>query len=332
MSELRQNMATKEWVVVARDRAKRPDEFASADKVLTGDGPERDPSCPFCPGNEEASLEVMRVPATGPWRVRVVRNKYPALRPEDEFAHVAEGVDRRRSGFGYHEVLVESPRHNSCSALATPEEVSLVFQVFQERGKALSADARLEHIIYFKNHGENAGTSLVHPHTQLVALPIVPYEIRSRTEEARRHFDDTGRCVFCEVLSEELRLRRRVVLETERFVAFVPYAASSPFHTWVVPRRHVASFLRATDEELTDLGGIVHRVFRKLYVGLHDPDYNYVIRSAPVQDTEQEYLHWYLTVVPRVTRAAGFELGSGMYINTAVPEESAAFLRSVREE
>ncbi len=329
MAELRQNMATKQWVIIATERAKRPKEFAANSRALTPQRPEWDAECPFCPGNEEIDLEVMRIPDSGPWQVRVVRNKFPALEEAGDRLRVFDGVHRQISGVGYHEVPIESPRHNTCPALEAPEQVALMLQTFQRRGQAISQDPRIEHIIYFKNHGRRAGTSLEHPHTQLIGLPIVPYNIRVRTEEARRFFDDRGRCVYCTMWKDELEDGRRIVLESERFVAFILYAALSPFHLWIVPRRHEPSFLNATEDELTELGHVLHEVLYKLYAGLNDPDYNYVIRSAPKRDVQQEFLHWYLTVVPRVTRSAGFELGSGMFINTALPEDSAEFLQSV---
>jgi UDPglucose--hexose-1-phosphate uridylyltransferase len=331
MPELRQNIATKEWVIIATERAKRPEDLVQPRRPLTPDRPEWDAECPFCPGNEELDLEVMRVPEQGPWRLRVVRNKYPALQLEGERLRSFEGVHRQISGVGYHEVLVESPLHNTCPGLESDVEISLMLEAFKIRGKEIAQDTRIEQIIYFKNHGERAGTSLVHPHTQLIALPIVPYSIRSRTEEARRYFDDTGRCVFCHMLAEELKDGQRVLVKSKYFAAFIPYAALSPFHIWVLPRRHEASFLNATAHELADLGQLLNQVLSSLYVGLRDPDYNYVIRSAPLQDPGQEYLHWYVTIIPRVTRSAGFELGSGMFINVALPWESAAFLRSVNE-
>jgi UDPglucose--hexose-1-phosphate uridylyltransferase len=332
MSELRQNMATREWVVVASERAKRPDDFASKKRELTGDRPERDPGCPFCPGNEEPSLEISRVPESGPWGVRVVRNKFPALVPVGDPVRAAEGVHRSIPGVGHHEVIIESPRHNTCMALEKPEDIALFLNVFQGRARALADDPRVEHVICFKNHGETAGTSLVHPHAQLVALPIVPHEIRVRTEEARRHFDDNGSCVFCDMLRDEIQDGVRVVVDSDHFVAFIPFAAPSPFHTWVLPRRHEPSFLRAKSAELVDLADVLHRVLRKIYIGLNDPDYNYVVRTASVRDQDQDYLHWYLSIIPRVARTAGFELGSGMYINPAVPEANAEFLRSVDED
>ncbi len=329
MPELRQNIATKEWVIIASERADRPEEFVQPPRPLTEDQPEWEADCPFCPGNEELDLEVMRIPERGPWQVRVVCNKYPALQREGERIRTFNGVHRQISGVGYHEVLVEAPQHNTCPALESAAEVTLTLEVFKIRGREIAQDSRIEQIVYFKNHGERAGTSLAHPHTQLIALPIVPYSIRARIEEARRYFDDTGYCVFCHMLADELKDDARIVAKSKRFVAFIPYAALSPFHMWILPRRHESTFLNVTAHELADLGQLLRQVLRKLYVGLRDPDYNYIIRSAPVRDPGVEYLHWYLTIIPRVTRSAGFELGSGMFINTALPEVSAAFLHSV---
>jgi len=330
MPEIRQNIATKEWVIIATERARRPEQFSQRGRELTESRPTRDAGCPFCPGNEEPPpMEQMRIPAEGPWQVRVVLNKYPALNLEGERIRHFDGVHRWLSGVGHHEVIVESPQHNRCPALETPEEVALTLQAFQSRGSVFAQDARIEQIIYFKNHGPQAGTSLVHPHVQIVGLPVVPYHLRARAEEARRYLDDTGNCVFCEMWRGELAAGERVITENRHFVAFIPYAAFSPFHTWVMPRRHAPFFLEATSDEIEALGHILRDVLRRLYVGLHDPDYNYVIREAPLRDPGREYLHWYVTIIPHVTRAAGFEMGSGMFINTALPEESAAFLRGI---
>ena len=333
MPEIRQNMATKEWVIIATERAHRPQEFTQQERELTESRPEWDPNCPFCPGNEEPEpMEQMRIPAEGPWQLRVVLNKYPALSLEGERVRSFDGIYRRLTGVGRHEVLIETPRHNTCPALESPEEVARTIWAFQARGLDFAHDPRIEHIVYFKNHGPRAGTSLAHPHTQIVGLPMVPYYIRCRAEEARRYFDDTGNCVFCEIWREELDAGERIITQNEHFIAFIPYAAFSPFHTWIFPRRHNPNFLDATGEEIEALGHILRDVLRRLYIGLHDPDYNYVIRSAPLYDIGREYLHWYVTIIPRVTQTAGFEMGSGMFINTALPEESAAFLRDVDPE
>jgi UDPglucose--hexose-1-phosphate uridylyltransferase len=329
MPELRQNLATREWVIISTERAKRPEEFVQADKERVEDRPARAEQCPFCPGNEELDLERLRLPVEGDWQVRVVRNRYPALQEQGDRLPRFEGSNYAIAGVGYHEVVVESRLHNTCPALETVDEVAWTLLASQLRGLAIREDPRIEQLIYFKNHGPTAGTSLLHPHTQLLGLPVVPYTVRTRAEEAWRYFDDHGVCVFCRMREEEQSQRARVVIETEHFAAFVPYAAFSPFHLWVVPRRHSPSFLDATQDEIRDLAIVLRELLLKLYFGLNDPDYNYVIRSAPEHERASEYLHWYLAIVPRVTRTAGFEMGSGMFINTALPEESAAFLRSV---
>ncbi len=330
MPELRQNLATREWVIIAGERARRPNVFsASEQRILTADRSSYDPDCPFCVGNEELDLEVERFPVSGAWQTRVVQNKYPALAKEGALTRVFNGVQRCIAGVGYHEVVIEHPHHNTTLALMTPDEVRIVLETFQRRGTEISKDHRIEHIIYFKNHGATAGASLLHPHSQIIALPVVPSSIRRRIDEARRYFDDTGQCVFCSMLEDELVQNERIVAVNEHFAAFVLYAALSPFHIWIVPRRHSASFLQAQPNELAGLAHILRDVVRKLYFGLRDPDYNLIIRSGPVKEPGSVYFHWYVSLIPRVNHAAGFELGSGMYINPALPEASADFLRSI---
>lgn len=329
MSEVRQNLATKEWVIIASERARRPQEFVEPGRLMCGEGPTWDANCPFCPGNEEADLEVARFPGNAPWQVRIVGNRYPALTHTVMLEREYSGLVRRISGVGYHEVIVESPVHNTCAALESGASLTCVFQAFIDRAWAVQSDSRIEYILFFKNHGRQAGASLRHPHAQMMALPMVPSEVRVRADTARTHFDEVGRCAYCEMLEQERADGRRIVLESEHFVAFSPYAAFSPFHLWVVPKTHAASFLHATPEEVADLGELMRAVLRKLYVGLNNPDYNYVIRSAPVRDLGAPYLHWCIEIVPRISQTAGFEIGSGIYINPSLPEECAKFLRNV---
>jgi UDPglucose--hexose-1-phosphate uridylyltransferase len=228
--------------------------------------------------------------------------------------------------------VVEHPRHNTTLALMTSEEIKYVLETFYSRGWSIRKDSRIEQIIYFKNHRERAGASLKHPHSQIIGLPVVPTDIRHRIEEARRYFDDFGECVFCVMMRDELQKKVRLVTENSHFVAFVLYAAPSPFHVWVLPRQHSVSFLYSQPDEIAALADILRIVSRKLYIGLNDPAYNLIIRSAPVKEISNDYLHWYVTIIPRLSRTAGFEMGSGMFINPALPEESAAFLRKVKLE
>ncbi|MCK6549928.1 galactose-1-phosphate uridylyltransferase [Myxococcota bacterium] len=327
MPELRQNLITRDWVIISTERQHRPDDFAR--HVKKAARPEHRDDCPFCPGNEdETEVETLRIDGDAGWRLRVVRNKYPVLVPEGARVRREHGIFRSISGVGAHEVVIEHPSHATSPAEMSGADVATLVEVYRSRYRTLAEDPRIEHIVVFKNHGETAGTSLEHPHSQIAATPVVPAQVRTRMEEAIRWLDERGECLFCRVLAEELAARERVVTESEHFVAFVPWAALSPFHTWIFPRRHVSSFGDTTDEELADLSRTLHAVLGKLFRGLGDPDYNFSIRSCPTHDGPTAHFHWYLTVVPRVARAAGFELGSGMFVNTAMPEESAAFLRA----
>lgn len=328
MPELRQNLATREWVIIASERARRPNAYAEApDRVLTGSRPPHDPHCPFCIGNEELDLEVARYPMHGSWHTRVVRNKYPALAEEGPIVRQFNGVERSITGIGYHEVLIEHTHHNTTLALMSPAEIRRAFDSSLDRIRQIAADPRIEQIVYFKNHGERAGASLPHTHSQIIGLPIVPGSIRHRIEEARRFFDDTGQCVFCTMLADELRSGERIIAANDRFVAFVLYASSSPFHIWVLPREHRANFLHLAQHDLDPFAAILGEVLSRLYVRLNDPDYNLLIRSTPTKEPENGYFHWYAAIIPRLSRSAGFELGSGVWINPSLPEACAEFLR-----
>jgi len=329
MPELRQNIITRDWVIIARDRSKRPNEFVQP-RAAPRLSPPRDPACPFCPGNEGMTVrEVYRDTEGSEWRVRIVENKFPALIPEGETDRRIEGIHRSMRGVGFHEVVIEHRRHDLSPALYTSGDLARVLRAFRHRSRQLREDPRVEAIIIFKNHGEAAGTSLMHPHAQIAATPVVPTQIRRRLEEATRYFDDTGMCVYCQTLRDEVLARDRVVCSTPHFVAFIPYAALSPFHLWVFPRRHCSSFEDIFDSELEDFAAILHEVLLRLHLALGNPDYNFTLRSLPAHEPQRDYAHWYLALVPRVSRVAGFELGSGMFINPSVPEDSAEFLRSV---
>jgi UDPglucose--hexose-1-phosphate uridylyltransferase len=332
MPELRQNIITREWVIIATERAKRPDEFVRPKKTIDP-APAFDPGCPFCPGNESMSAaETYRIADREGWKVRVVGNKFPALSREGDRVRRIDGVYRSMSGVGFHEVVVEHRRHDLSPALYSVEDLTNILGAYRQRYIQMRKDPRVEAIIIFKNHGESAGTSLAHPHSQITATPIVPTQVRHRMDEAIRFFDETGECVFCTTLRRELADKVRIVASTDSFVAFIPFAALSPFHLWIFPVRHCSSFDEIEEYEITDLALALRTVLGKLHYGLNDPDYNFSIRSIPAREGQREYFHWYLTVIPRIVRTAGFEIGSGMYINTSLPEESARFLRGVRIE
>ena len=329
MSELRQNRITRDWVIMATERTGRPDDFARP-KRLSVSLPAYDPECPFCPGNEHLSmLDTDRIRQESNWKVRSVHNKYPALSAEGERIRKVEGLNRSMSGVGVHEVVIEHPRHDMTMALLSVPDVAAIVTMYRMRYAAIRKDPRVEAIVIFKNHGEAAGTSIAHPHSQIAATPIVPSQIRARIEEAIRFLDDYGECLFCRTMTEELAARDRVIVETTHFLAFHPYASLSPFHTWIFPKRHTSSFDAISDAEIVDLAFILKVFLAKLHYGLGNPDFNLSIRSIPTNDRNTEYFHWYVAIIPRVSRTAGFEMGSGMFINTILPEQSAAFLREI---
>ncbi|MBN2358632.1 MAG: galactose-1-phosphate uridylyltransferase [Deltaproteobacteria bacterium] len=330
MSELRQNIATKEWVIIAPERSNRPDDFISRDRRPLPEVPYSD-RCPFCAGNEaQTGDEVMAVrDGDGRWLVRVVPNKYPALTSDGELDYREQGTQRRINGLGHHLVIVEAPQHNTTPALMEAAQVERVLGVYQQLYLQAIGDPRVELVTLFKNHGQRAGMSQQHPHSQLIATPVVPANVRQRVELAIRYYDDHRTCVYCTMLAEELRSGERVVAESQHFAAFVLYAALSPFHIWILPKRHQAAFVHISDEERADLARLLRQVLRKIFYGLENPDYNFVIRSRDGQPRAVSYFHWYLSLVPRVSTTAGFELASGMYINTLLPERAAEFLRQV---
>jgi UDPglucose--hexose-1-phosphate uridylyltransferase len=332
MSELRLNRATKEWIIVATERAKRPHQFRAM--RTEEEVPPYDPNCPFCPGNEkqtppeEYALRPKRSRENKPgWRVRVVTNKYPALDPKKRFSKISGKFFRTASGFGKHEVIIETPQHNQSLATLSLKEVEEICSVYRRRYLALEKDRRFKLVLIFRNHGMTAGTSLKHPHSQVIAVPLVPASVRHLLEEAMKYYDDHGSCVFCDMMSEELASEKRIVMENEGFVGFHPFASRGPFETWIVPKKHHACFGSASEREVRSLASAVRSVLKKMYDRLGDPDYNLMIRTAPIKDAEEDYYHWYVQILPRLTTPAGFELGSGIYINSSLPEKTAEFMK-----
>jgi UDPglucose--hexose-1-phosphate uridylyltransferase len=330
MSELRQNFATKEWVVIATERARRPEEMARHS--------ERKPAapfvanCPFCPGNEKLTpAEIMRIPTSTevPWHARVIPNKFAALSREVQPTRTVHRSLRSVNGFGVHDVIVETPDHSEVMALMPDSYMAEILRIYKIRYDELSLDRRIALITIFKNHGPDAGTSLEHPHSQIIATPVISLQVRERFQHALRHFDDYGECMFCQMLEEELEEQSRIVAISEHFAALELYASPAPFCTHIYPRRHMASFGDVSAMEINDLARMLRSILAKLYHGLADPDFNFTIRSAPAESVGVKYFHWYLSVIPRLTRMAGFELGSGMFINTVLPEAAAEFLRKV---
>ena len=330
MSQLRQDPTTKEWVIIATERSRRPHNFVKPDESV--EKPPYDGDCPFCEGNESLTPHESLAyrhggPADGPgWWVRVVPNRFPALSPDGSLLREELGFFRMMDGVGVHEVVVESPLHNQILPLMDDGQVEEILVAYRERYLALREDRRIKLIIIFKNHGGAAGTSLEHTHSQIVATAVVPSDVRRRLDQAARHYDDHGSCVYCDTIQEELKIGTRIVMDTERFVVVQPFASRTPFETVILPKEHQASFGLISIEDSKKFAQILRETLFRLYSKLNNPDFNYVIRTAPIRDEQEDYYHWHLQIVPRLTTTAGFEMGSGMYINVSVPEETARFL------
>jgi len=336
MPQLRQDVATRRWSIIAVERAKRPDDFAGKRKAEKL--PAHSVTCPFCTGNEHMTPEpVYVVPGSGPagstgWQVRVVPNRFPALAVPsagDARKRTKRGLYLEMNGCGQHEVVIESPDHSRTIATMSVEEVTAVVRTYRERFLAMDALDWNQLIIIFRNQGEVAGTSLAHPHSQIIGAPIVPEDIRSRLDQAQRYYDDNGTCVYCDIIASEVADGARVIGSNPGFVAICPFASTVPYEIWIIPRRHASSFGVLTDAEADLMARILRETLAKLYALLGNPDYNYVIRSSPHYSAGEPHFHWYLEILPRLTTAAGFEIGSGINVNVVVPEDAAAQLRKV---
>ncbi len=292
--------------------------------------------CPFCPGNEDLTppeIYAQRKPGTKPnqpgWQIRVVPNRFPALIIESALKRQGEGIYDRMSGTGAHEVIIETSNHNNQLAELNENEIFNVFWTFRERVLDLTKDNRFKYIIIFKNHGASAGASLSHSHSQLIAMPIVPKQVKEELDGAQRYFDFRQRCIFCDILKQELADGKRLICENEKFVALAPFAPRFPFEVWIIARRHFASFNKIEQAELNELAKILKLNLYKMNRALSNPDYNFLIHIAPLDNPEPDYYHFHLELMPKLTKIAGFEVGSGFYINPTPPETSAKYLREI---
>jgi UDPglucose--hexose-1-phosphate uridylyltransferase len=328
MPELRKDPVVERWVIIATERARRPMDFAPEPPP-----PRRIEDCPFCPGREDRTPpEIYRSggPEDGPWTVRVVPNKFPALHGDGDGGEVhatGEGIYDRIEGVGAHEVVVESPDHFAGLGTLPAAHVGEILGAYRERLLALRKDPRLEYVLIFKNHGVQAGASLEHPHSQLIATPILPELIAEELEGALRYFRMKERCVWCDVVRQERRSGSRLVLEDERFVAVAPYASRFPYETWILPTAHRPHFESLQPDEVDALARLLRELVARLGRLFVDPPYNFALHTAPLKAADPEHFHWHLELMPKLTRLAGFELGTGFFINPTPPEDAARFLR-----
>lgn len=333
MSELRKDPVIGRWVIISTERGRRPSDFPAPIRHTSSR------VCPFCPGNEAATppeIYAIRAPGTAPntkgWQVRAIPNKYPALTIGGELNREGVGIFDKMHGVGAHEVVIETPNHGETLADLSVERVADALSVCQERMVDLERDPRFRFIMLFKNHGEGAGASLEHSHMQLIATPVVPTRVIQELDGAKRYHDYKERCIFCDIVRQELKAGERVVDENPGFVTISPFAARFPYETWVLPRSHQPSFRTLNAIQRMELAAILRRSLLRLKWGLNDPDYNLVLHTTPVGDEHDRVYHWHLEVMPKLTNVAGFEWGTGFYINPTAPEDAAEYLRGVPTE
>jgi UDPglucose--hexose-1-phosphate uridylyltransferase len=329
LPELRKDPVTGRWVIIATDRARRPSDFTRHTVVIKGG------FCPFCPGNEAKTPPEILAYRNGTerdkpgWSVRVVPNKFPALGIEGNLDRRAEGMYDRMNGIGAHEVIIETPNHRQTLADMPEKGVEDILWAFRDRIIDLKRDRRFKYILIFKNHGEPAGASLEHPHCQLIALPVVPAQVLDELEGARKYYELKERCIFCDIVQQETGGDEpRLVAENRGFVTISPYAPRFPFETCILPTSHEASFENASSADFQSLARMIKLVIAKMDVVLERPAYNMVLHTAPLAAHEHtDYYHWHIELIPKLTKVAGFEWGTGFYINPTSPEEAARYLR-----
>ena len=340
MPELRRGATNHRWVIVAPERDQRPSDFEQRGTELADQGPA---NCVFCAGNEDKTpAEVYRSPTSDGkgWNVRVVPNKFPALQPYDELGRESvEGIFDRMNGVGAHEVIIETPDHCSAIPDLPEEQVIRIVDTYIHRLKSLMENPWFRYVLLFKNHGKEAGASLLHPHSQIIATPIVPEEIRDSLNIAKSYYERKERCLFCDVMLAELKSGERIVEDRDGFVTWAPYDSRFPFELVIYPQQHSHDFTTMDASQRAGLARVLIRTTQRLKILLGDVPYNFVLKTTPnpisrpgkpgYWATLQYDYHWRIAVIPRLTRVAGFEWGTGFYINPMPPESSAEYLREV---
>lgn len=328
MPELRKDPVTGRWVIIATDRAKRPSDFTRQKVEIKGVR-----LCPYCSGNElRTPPEILAYRTRGGanepgWSLRVISAKFPVLRVEGNLTRKAEGLYDKMNGIGAHEVIIETPEHFQTLVDMPDKRVEDLFWAYRDRVLDLKRDVRLRYLLLCKNHGEPAGAMLEHTHSQLIALPVVPKRAQEELDGAKRYFDYKERCIYCDILTQEFDSMIRIVHESEHFAVVSPYASRFPFETWIIPKIHNSHAENMSHAEIHDLAPVLKILLRKMDVTLEQPPYNMLLHSAPIQEHPSPHYHWHIEIIPKLTQVAGFEAGTGFYINPAPPEEAAKFLR-----
>ncbi|MDD5238061.1 MAG: galactose-1-phosphate uridylyltransferase [Candidatus Omnitrophica bacterium] len=338
MPELRKDPIIGRWVIIATDRAKRPDQFSGQQQ----DNAEKE--CPFCEGSEQATppeIYAVRhrntVSNTPGWELRVVPSIAPFLRIEGELERRGKGLYDLMNGIGAHEIVIETNQHIANMADLNEDQISKVITCYIDRLNDLEKDHRFKYVLIFKNYGWTAGAGRIkHSRSQLIAMPVNLKRVKEELAGARAYYDYHERCIFCDLIKQELASKDRLITDIDGFIAITPFAARFPFEVWILPKKHSPDFTSLGINERLDLARTLKTVLAKLKKGLNDPSYNYVFHTAPFRRQKIGYwktidhdYHWHIEIIPRLTRVAGFEWGTGFYICPLPPEDAAKFLRDI---
>jgi UDPglucose--hexose-1-phosphate uridylyltransferase len=339
MPELRRDPIVGRWVIIATERARRPDQFITEPVEAGAEKP-----CPFCEGmesNTPKEIYALRTRNSAPnspgWELRVVPSLAPFLRIEGDLDRRGKGLYDLMNGVGAHEIVIESNKHVQSMADLSEDQISRVISCYITRIQDLERDERFKYVLVFKNYGVAAGGGRVkHSRSQLIATPVNPKRVKEELVGARQYYETHERCIFCDLIRQEREMKDRVILEVDGFIAIVPFAARFPFEIWILPKKHACDFIQLSEDERWAMAKIMKAVLMKLKVGLNDPPYNYIIHTAPFRRRKAGYwrtiaddYHWHIEITPRLTRVAGFEWGTGFYICPVTPEAAAKFLREV---
>jgi UDPglucose--hexose-1-phosphate uridylyltransferase len=334
MSEIRRDPINGRWVIMDTDHPNQPQDYEYEHNSYKGG------ACPFCYGNESMTppeIEVIRDPSTAPntsgWQVRVVANKFPALQIEGDLERKGLGIYDMSNGVGAHEVILETPYHEKDIPDLLNSEVENFLSIYCRRAFDLVKDKRFKYIMVFKNFGLAAGASLEHPHTQMIALPMIPKSALEEIKGAHDYYEYRERCIFCDIIRQESEEKERIVLENKYFLSFCPYASRFPFEIWIIPKKHKEFFCQTAQDEVPALAQILRETIAKLKVIFPQVAYNFILHSSPVNtDIETLGYHWHIEFMPKLTRVAGFEWGSGIYLVSTPPELAAQYLREAKAE
>jgi UDPglucose--hexose-1-phosphate uridylyltransferase len=332
MNEFRKNLITNDWVMFAPSRASRPIELKGTEKtnqldeMLSRD--EHKDDCPFCDDSDKAREVYITTFKNKKDKeiVRVLPNKYASLNRDIEPVKSFHHMHNHMQGFGIHDVIIDNPLHNKTIALISLEELSILINAYKQRYIEIQKMNHIRHVVVFKNQGYKAGGSLEHPHSQIYGLPVIPFQLRVRLTEMKKYYESHCKCMMCDMIQAEKQDKIRVLHENNSFISFIPYAALSPYHVWIVPKNHQASFTLIENKQIEDFAEIMQKTFSMAFFALENLDFNFIIQSLTEYKDSEEFFHWYMSIIYHQKRRGGIEFAGGLFVNPLMPEKAAEHL------